>query len=75
MFATAVTTGACVATMLSFVDTKFFGAAFTGAGTLATGYVADASDWRLIALPLLAMTAYYLVFFEARGGWSRSTQL
>jgi len=59
-----VITGAFFATMLDFVDTKLFGAAFTGVGTLATSYVAGASDWRLIALPLLIMIAYYLVFHD-----------
>jgi hypothetical protein len=30
--------------------------------TVGTSYVAGASDWGLIALPLTLMFAYYLVF-------------
>jgi hypothetical protein len=57
-----------LAIMPNFIDTKLFGACFTGLSALATIYMAGASDWRLIGLPLLAMIAYYLFFRKAEDG-------
>jgi hypothetical protein len=50
--------------MLSFIDTKPFGAACTGLGTLGTGYMAGASGWSMIALALLTAIAYHFVFAD-----------
>lgn len=52
--------------MLDFIDTKFFGAASTGLGALATSCVAGASEWHLFILPAVVMIAYYLIFAEIR---------
>jgi hypothetical protein len=48
--------------MRNFIDGKHFGAACTGTVTVAICYVAGMDDWRLIALPLLVVLAYYLSF-------------
>jgi hypothetical protein len=52
--------------MLEFIDTRPFGAACIGLATMATGYVADASNWFLIALPPLLMFTYYLFFSDGQ---------
>jgi hypothetical protein len=44
------------------LDTKLFGAACTGMVTVAICYVAGMTGWLLIALPLLVVFAYHLVF-------------
>jgi hypothetical protein len=48
--------------MRNFIDEKHFGAACTGTVTVAICYVAGMNDWRLIALLLLVVLAYYLTF-------------
>ena len=50
------------ALMRVLIDGKHFGAACTGMATVAICYVAGMNDWRLIALPLLVVLAYYLSF-------------
>jgi hypothetical protein len=50
-----------------FLDSKFFGAAFTGGAAIATSYVAGATGWSLIILPLLAIAAYHLCFHPPAG--------
>lgn len=47
------------------LDTRFFGAAFTGAVAMATSYVAGATGLSLLILPLLAIAAYQLCFSSA----------
>jgi hypothetical protein len=44
------------------LDTKLFGAACAGVIILAVCYIAGMTGWRLIALPLLVVFAYYLIF-------------
>jgi hypothetical protein len=44
------------------LDTKPFGAICTGLAALATSYVAGATGWHLIILPLLVIAAYDLCF-------------
>ena len=58
---------ACVAAehgtiLAAMFDTRLFGAACTGGVTAAICYVAGMTGWRLIALPLLVVLAYHLVF-------------
>jgi len=58
---------ACIAAehgiiLAAMLDTKLFGAACIGVVTVAICYVAGMNDWRLIALPLLVVLAYHLVF-------------
>lgn len=48
--------------MRDFTDTKPFGGACVGFAALATSYLAGATDWSLIALPLLGILAYYAFF-------------
>jgi hypothetical protein len=50
--------------MLDFLEKKPFAASFVGVIALGTCYTAGMSDWRIIALPLLAMLAYYLLIHE-----------
>jgi hypothetical protein len=50
--------------MLAFLDTKPFGAAFTGVITLAISYQAGVSDRALLALPLLVVIAYCLAIYR-----------
>jgi hypothetical protein len=52
--------------MLNFTETKTFGVSCVGLGALGTSYLAGMDDWRLIALPLLGMFAYFFFFREAR---------
>jgi hypothetical protein len=44
------------------LDSKLFGAAFTGVVTVAICYIAGMTGWGLIAPPLLVMLAHYLFF-------------
>jgi hypothetical protein len=44
------------------IDGKPFATALVGVVTLATGYVADVTDWALLALPLSVMVGHYLAF-------------
>jgi hypothetical protein len=53
-----------VQSMLDFLEKKPFAASFVGVIALGTCYTAGMSDWRIIALPLLAMLAYYLLIHE-----------
>jgi hypothetical protein len=48
-----------------FLDTKHFGAAFTGVVAMATSYVAGAMGLSLIILPLLVVALYQLCFSAA----------
>lgn len=50
-----------------FLDSKFFGAAFTGVTAVATTYIAGVTGWSLIILPLLAIAAYHLCFHTPAG--------
>jgi hypothetical protein len=44
------------------IDGKPFARALVGVVTLATGYVAEVTDWALLALPLSVMVGHYLAF-------------
>lgn len=50
-----------VPTMID-IDGKPFAAALLGVVTLATGYVAEVTDWALLALPPSVMVGHYLAF-------------
>jgi hypothetical protein len=54
--------------MRDFTETKPFGGTCVGLTALVTSYVAGATDWILIALPLLGVLAYYAFFGDARNG-------
>ena len=52
---------------------KHVGAVCTGLATLAISYAADVSLWHLIALPVVLMSVYYLIFRDEdveRPRWS-----
>ncbi|HKD28840.1 MAG TPA: hypothetical protein VKC66_23415 [Xanthobacteraceae bacterium] len=53
-----------------FFDTNSFGAAFTGAAATATSYVAGATGWGLIIVPLLVIAVYEFCFRPDGGGSS-----
>jgi hypothetical protein len=44
------------------IDGKPFATALVGVVTLATGYVAEVTDWALLALPLSVMVGHYVAF-------------
>jgi len=48
--------------MKDFFDTQLFGATCAGFAMVATCYVAGASGWWLVILPLLVMIGYHLCF-------------
>jgi hypothetical protein len=50
--------------MRDFIDTKLFGMGFVGLGTLGTCYLAGLDSGSVIALSLMAMLAYHLLFRE-----------
>jgi impB/mucB/samB family len=50
-----------VPTMID-IDGKPFATALVGVVTLATAYVAEVTDWALLALPLSVMVGHYLAF-------------
>ena len=52
--------------MRDFTETKPFGAAFVGLGTLGTLYLAGLDSEPLVALSMLAMVAYYLSFSQRK---------
>jgi hypothetical protein len=52
--------------MRDFTETKFFGAGLVGLSTWGTCYLAGLDSVSLIALALLAMSAYHLLFRERR---------
>jgi hypothetical protein len=52
--------------MRDFAETKFFGAGLVGLGTLGTSYLAGLDSVSLIALSLLTVLAYHLLFRERR---------
>jgi hypothetical protein len=54
------------AIMRDFTDTKLFGEGCVGLGGLATCYLAGLDSESVIALSLLAMLAYHLLYWERR---------
>ena len=48
--------------MRDFTETTPFGAGCIGLATLGISYHLGVDIWSMVALPLLAMCAYYLVF-------------
>ena len=50
--------------MWDFTETKPFGAGCVGLAALGISYIAGADGWLLAILPLLAMFAYYVVFWR-----------
>lgn len=52
--------------MPDFINGKNLGAACIGIITAAVCYLAGIVDWHLIALPVLVLLAYYLIFDAAK---------
>lgn len=52
--------------MRDFTETKLFGAGCVALATFATSYVAGLDSEYLIALSLLGMLAYHLLFWERK---------
>lgn len=52
--------------MRDFTETKLFGAGCVGLGAFGTCYLAGLESVSLIALSLLAMLAYHLIFQKTR---------
>jgi hypothetical protein len=52
--------------MRDFAETKLFGAGCVGLGAVGTCYLAGLDSASLIALSLLAMLAYHLLYWERR---------
>jgi hypothetical protein len=52
--------------MRDFTETKLFGAGCVGLGALGTCYLAGLDSESVIALSLLAMLAYHVLYWERR---------